>query len=299
MASNLGKAVSFDDVFNIDAQSPLDTNIDIITPENIAFSYRLAGPFRRLPAYLIDMAVIIVSMGILGLVFFFTFGIAGLGGFGLGIYFILLFIVQWFYFGLFETFWNGQTIGKWLTGIRVVTEHGQPINASQAILRNILRPADAFPVLSFPHPLLRYIVTYQVAFFVAALTRRFQRVGDYVCGTMVIAEQQGWMRSNVRFTDPVVHRFANEQIPAGFRASPSLTRAIALYVERRRFLSMPRRMEIAQHVGKPLMERFGLPLNTNPDLLLCALYHRAFHQETTAPGSGPEVARSPFEGHRS
>ena len=35
----------------------LDTQIEIVTPENIAFRYRVAGPFRRLPAYLIDLAV--------------------------------------------------------------------------------------------------------------------------------------------------------------------------------------------------------------------------------------------------
>ena len=28
----------------------IDSRIAIVTPENIAFEYRLAGPFRRLPA---------------------------------------------------------------------------------------------------------------------------------------------------------------------------------------------------------------------------------------------------------
>jgi hypothetical protein len=36
---------------------PLDTTIEIVTPENIAFQYRLAGPFRRLNAFLIDVGV--------------------------------------------------------------------------------------------------------------------------------------------------------------------------------------------------------------------------------------------------
>ena len=39
------------------AVQPLDTTIGVVTPENIAFEYQLAGPFRRLPAYLIDLAV--------------------------------------------------------------------------------------------------------------------------------------------------------------------------------------------------------------------------------------------------
>ena len=33
---------------------PLDATIHVVTPENIAFEYRLAGPFRRLPALLLD-----------------------------------------------------------------------------------------------------------------------------------------------------------------------------------------------------------------------------------------------------
>ncbi len=34
-----------------------DTTIAIVTPENIAFDYELAGPFRRVPAYAIDVAM--------------------------------------------------------------------------------------------------------------------------------------------------------------------------------------------------------------------------------------------------
>ena len=33
---------------------PIDSIIQVVTPENIAFEYRIAGPFRRLPAFLID-----------------------------------------------------------------------------------------------------------------------------------------------------------------------------------------------------------------------------------------------------
>src|SRR5438105_15520604 len=35
-------------------EPPLDATIRVITPANIAFEYRLAGPFRRLPAFLLD-----------------------------------------------------------------------------------------------------------------------------------------------------------------------------------------------------------------------------------------------------
>ena len=56
-------------------KAPLDTTIEVVTPENIAFEYQLAGPFRRLPAFLIDL--------FLRVAFFFLllFAIVIIGGF--------------------------------------------------------------------------------------------------------------------------------------------------------------------------------------------------------------------------
>ena len=35
----------------------IDSTVEIVTPENIAFHYRVAGPFRRLPAYILDLFI--------------------------------------------------------------------------------------------------------------------------------------------------------------------------------------------------------------------------------------------------
>jgi hypothetical protein len=37
--------------------APLDTMVAIETPEHIVFRLRLAGPFRRLVAHLLDLAI--------------------------------------------------------------------------------------------------------------------------------------------------------------------------------------------------------------------------------------------------
>ena len=42
--------------------------------------------------------------------------------------------MSWFYGGLFETYWNGQTPGKRIMQIRVLTVTGQPIDGMQAVL---------------------------------------------------------------------------------------------------------------------------------------------------------------------
>ncbi len=52
----------------------LDSIIRVVTPENIGFEYRIAGPFRRLPAFAIDFAIIIA----IGSLIFFVFAL-GLG----------------------------------------------------------------------------------------------------------------------------------------------------------------------------------------------------------------------------
>ncbi len=75
--------------------SPLDATIRIVTPENIAFEYRLAGPGRRLLAYLIDLTiqtVVVVSAFIALMVVVGGF----LPGLAAGAFLIGLFLVQWF-----------------------------------------------------------------------------------------------------------------------------------------------------------------------------------------------------------
>lgn len=262
-----------------DSIGQLDTYIEIVTPENIAFQYRLAGPFRRLPAFLIDLLIRLVvavgSMAVAG----YAFHAVGTEGLGMGATLVLWFLLTWFYGGLFEAFWNGQTPGKWMMGIRVVSIEGQPITALQAILRNILREIDAQPLWF-----------YQVGLLTAMLNRRFQRLGDLACGTMVVDETRRRLEDVTRTSEPEALRLAS-LIPPSFQPSRSLARALAAYAERRRLFSWGRRMEIARHLGEPLRQKFQLPVNIDLDMLLCGLYHRTFIADREEPS---EPNRSPF-----
>ncbi len=242
----------------------LDTIIKIVTPENIAFEYRIAGPFRRLVAYMIDLLVRALILAVFALAVGLTLGIIGLGGFGLGFVLVAWFLLSWFYGGLLETFWNGQTVGKRLLRLRVLTVDGQPINGMQAVMRNILRDVDSLPT-----------PTYLLGLLIAMMNPRFQRLGDLACGTIVVREEASWHSGLTRVDDPAAIRLASE-IPPGYEMSRDLSQALATYVERRRYFSPGRRVDIARHVAEPLREKLGLPQGTNNDLLLCALYHRSF-----------------------
>ena len=265
----------------------LDNTIEIVTPENIAFRYQVAGPFRRLPAYLIDL-LIRVMVGVVAFVLaMLVLGIAGLPGVGFGLTLVFWFSLEWFYGGLFETFWNGQTPGKRLMQIRVLSIDGQPINGLQAVLRNVLRAVDQQPVALCLLGLLA-----------AMLNDRFQRLGDLACGTMVVVEERQWFRGVIRFNHPEAIRLAGE-IPPSFQVSRTMARALATYVQRRMIFPQMRRLEIARHLGEPLREELNLPRDTDLDMLLCGLYQRTFitdwDEETSAhPGSPFREAGSPF-----
>jgi len=269
----------------------IDTTIEIVTPENIAFRYRVAGPFQRLPAYLIDLGIrIVVAMtGMFALTI--AFGMLGWPGIGAGLGFILWFVLAWFYGGLFEAFWNGQTPGKRMMQIRVVTVDGRPINALQAVMRNLLRAVDSQPSLVLlGHPIW-LLGTYLVGLVAATTNNRFQRLGDLVCGTMVVREERGVRMPALPRTDLPQVRRLEALIPPGFQPSRSLSRALAAYVQRRLQFSLARRQEIARHLGEPLRRRFGLPADTNLDLLLCALYERTFVERSSRAA---ESEGSPF-----
>jgi uncharacterized RDD family membrane protein YckC len=241
---------------------PLDATQSVVTPENIAFEFRLAGPFRRLPALLLDM-VIKIALAV-GLAWGLSLTV-GLVSWGLAMFlFLVIYLaMDWFYGVLFETFLNGQTPGKLVMGLRVLSENGLPINGMQAALRNLFRAAD----------LLMGLVP--IGLGVMALNRRYQRLGDIVAGTIVVVEERQWLTGVAKLDDPRAIQLA-AFLPPNFVVTRSLARALATYVERRRLFTPPRRREVARHLAEPLLERFGLPPDTSYDLLLCALFYRTF-----------------------
>jgi len=257
----------------------IDTSIKIVTPENISFEYRLAGPFGRLLAYVIDLAVRMLVFAVVAIAFAIFVGMAGLGTLGFGLAAVWWFLLSWFYGGFCESYFNGQTPGKRLMNIRVLSFDGQPITGLQAVLRNVLRAIDCQPFMC-----------YSLGLIAASCNDRFQRLGDLASGTMVVIEERPWLHTVSRTGEPAAIQIASS-IPADFQASRTLAKALASYVQRRRFFSFGRRMEIARPLAEPLRRQFGLPPNTNLDILLCGLYERTFitdrEDESASAGSSP------------
>ncbi len=280
----------------------LDTTIAVVTPENIAFDYQLAGPFRRLPAYLIDLAVrwgviiiVVVCLALAGLVASFS----GFGSFVLASGFILYFLISWFYGTVLETYFNGRTIGKWACGIRVIDTDGRPISGKRAMLRNLLRIADMAPLVALSSfatdaaPI--FFPTGMIGLLTMIFTRRMQRLGDLAAGTMVIVDERGWRLPVAKVDDPRVPALASF-FPGDYRVSRSMAKTLAIYAERRHYLTPARRREIARHLAIPLIDRFEFRADIDPDLLMYALYYQVYLSDSSdeIADLGPLAGFSPL-----
>jgi uncharacterized RDD family membrane protein YckC len=151
---------------------------EVLTPENVPFSYRVAGMGSRFLAWLADFGFIVILAAV-GLLLSLVLENANPG---IMVAFILvwLFILVWGYFLFFEWLWIGQTPGKRAVGIRVIQMRGTSMTFFQAAVRNLLRVVDALPLLS-PFPLF-----YGLGFIVAACNREHRRLGDLAAGTLVV-----------------------------------------------------------------------------------------------------------------
>ena len=287
------------------AVQPLDTTIGVVTPENIAFEYQLAGPFRRLPAYLIDLAVrwsLILMVG---------FVIALLGGtmsvfssfygpLSQAMIVVLIFLVTWFYGTIGEAYFNGRTVGKWMCGIRVIEVDGRPVSPRSALLRNLLRVADMAPVAAINTwdpdiPPLYFIPTGIIGLITMTMTERMQRLGDLAAGTMVVVDERKWQLPIAKVDDARVPALAS-YIPGDYLVTRKMARTLATYVERRHFLTPPRRREVARNLSDPLIDRFEFRKDIDPDLLLYALYYKTFLADSlNEPADlGPLAGYSPL-----
>ena len=235
----------------------LEQQVDIETPEQVIFSYTIAGVGSRAAAVMLDYLIISILSFALFLLFTLAGELVGLKGKGEGsvfgswaaAFFILfVFAVQWGYFVAFEAFWDGQTPGKRRLGLRVVQDGGYSVSVGASAVRNVMRVIDMQPGAA-----------YAVGIVSAAMSKSGKRLGDMAAGTMVVQER-------------VMHVAPAPASAAPSEGAPTITAALteqeyellerylarrsALDPERRRMLSEQLEARFAAHVsdlgGSPL-----------------------------------------------
>lgn len=157
----------------------MTAELRVSTPEHVGVVYPLAGIGSRFLAAFLDgvlLLLLFAGLSLLAASVGQLLPVSGTTGAVLaGVFVVLLFLVVPFaYYVLFETFWNGQTLGKRLVGIRVLRDDGSPIDFVAAAARNLIRTIDLLP------PALAADV------LVMLLSRKGQRLGDLVAGTVVV-----------------------------------------------------------------------------------------------------------------
>ena len=120
---------------------------------------RLASSPRRMAAYGIDLMIVLSAANLI----VWVLGDAAL---------TLLFGLYVAYFSVLELL-RGQTVGKRLLGIVVITAQCAPPGLGSALTRNLLRPVDDWAACL-------------LGLFMMIATRRSQRVGDLAAKTYVV-----------------------------------------------------------------------------------------------------------------
>jgi len=237
-----------------------EDRLTIATPEGVEMSLLLAGAASRFVSAIVDIliqgAILIAVAIILGIA-----GHAGLGGGGLAVllWAIISFLVVSTYDIFFEVLNSGRTPGKRLNGLRVVRVEGHPVGFLTSAIRNILRVIDFLPS------------AYLLGAAVILATRKNQRIGDVVAGTLVVRERPGSVRDLPRVppTEPDERPYATwdtSQITA-----EELT-TVRQFLERRDSIEPSARTELAQTLAERLRPKVtGAPADLPGERFLEAL----------------------------
>jgi uncharacterized RDD family membrane protein YckC len=161
--------------------------IKITTSQNIDIDYEIAGLGARILGRLIDLGIFIVLyLAFLSLTFI---GLSSsksiLSGFS------IIMIVYMILFALYdlicEVFFNGQSVGKRIMKIRVISLDGGQPTLGQYVMRWIFRIID-------------FTITMELGGLITAVsTHKNQRIGDLVAGTVLVQTTPSTLFDQVGF----------------------------------------------------------------------------------------------------
>ncbi len=267
----------------------MSREILVVTPENIEIEYELAGIGSRFLANILDslfqcaiyLALWIVA-GIVGLLLAlgasaFSKSVATFfGEIEVAAALIVAFAILWGYFIWFETRWNGQTPGKRQIGLRVIRDGGYPINVFAAIIRNLIRILDGMPIVALalitigvfghqPGTAAMGGLCILLPVLCLLVSGRYQRIGDFVAGTMVVKQRAPRVPTLEALAPPPrvlpEHLAAYALADIGrhvYEMTVPEYRAVRHSIDRRWQLPPQIQQTAAMRLAVPLMQRLGI-----------------------------------------
>jgi uncharacterized RDD family membrane protein YckC len=230
--------------------------VTIETADKVKLEYRIANPLMRFCAFLIDQIVLIgitaliywiLSLTALGNQLGKVFNSENLGALLVSFYYVLMFVLRWGYYLVFEMLFEGRTLGKMVCRLRTIHYTGKALDLPSLVLRNFARVLDQE-------------LTFFLGAFVCMLwNREYRRIGDLLGNTVVVRDER---------LAPIEAAF-NVKVPFNLAALPKeATEAVflrrlseeELYVLRR-FLAeqtkipQPRRRELLASMAETVNRR--------------------------------------------
>ena len=142
-------------------------SIDLLTAQNILIKAELASPGQRVAAFILDFVVLILATILVSAT------ISSTGKLGE----ILIYFIFGFYHILMESLNKGQSLGKYILGIKVTSLSGQTPSFESLLLRWCFRLVDIGGSVG------------SVALVSIISTPNNQRLGDSLAGTIVIRKK--------------------------------------------------------------------------------------------------------------
>lgn len=230
----------------------LEDRIAIATPEGVELELQLAGLGSRFIAALVDSII----QGVMVIVLVVVTGVLSGGTPGLDAlaFAIGAFLALFAYPIAFEVLNRGRTPGKALTHLRVVRDTGAAVDLPASAIRNFMRLIDG--------ALLFYLPT---AIFILA-TKRNQRPGDLVAGTLVVREPP--VRGRPPVSADLAPNVAGAAVAAGWQQPPGAgwdvsaisdadLAAVRQFLARRQTLDGPAREALARRLADGLAAKLA------------------------------------------
>jgi uncharacterized RDD family membrane protein YckC len=169
---------------------------DFLPPEGVPLNFEIAGLGMRLAAQLTDL--LLTSLFVIALLMVLS-AMDALSWNSFGILFSLLFFfIRAPYYIVTELIWNGQTLGKRICNLRVVSADGRSLQPYAITVRNLMKEIEIFypgtmmltAAYLSPFEYIVMLVWIGILLAVPLTNKKRQRMGDMIANTYVIHQPQ-------------------------------------------------------------------------------------------------------------